>query len=124
MSGTPPSDPRDVLRRALVEIRNLKEKLAAAEKKAISSEPIAVVGIGCRFAGGIDSPAAFWNALMDGRDTVAARPPARSPPGCGAGRSGYPSRTAPRMPTPRAFTSIPSSQTRTQRKHKMHRGAS
>ncbi|HEY6026896.1 MAG TPA: beta-ketoacyl synthase N-terminal-like domain-containing protein, partial [Pseudolabrys sp.] len=77
MSGTPPSDPRDVLRRALVEIRSLKEKLAAAEKKAVSSEPIAVVGIGCRFAGGIDSPAAFWRALMDGRDTVAARPPNR-----------------------------------------------
>jgi 3-oxoacyl-(acyl-carrier-protein) synthase/NADPH:quinone reductase-like Zn-dependent oxidoreductase/acyl carrier protein len=74
MSGTPPSDPRDVLRRALVEIRSLKEKLAAAEKKAPSSEPIAVVGIGCRFAGGIDSPAAFWRALMDGHDTVAARP--------------------------------------------------
>jgi 3-oxoacyl-(acyl-carrier-protein) synthase/NADPH:quinone reductase-like Zn-dependent oxidoreductase/acyl carrier protein len=74
MSGTPPSDPRDVLRRALVEIRNLKEKLATAEKKAVSSEPIAVVGIGCRFAGGIDSPAAFWRELMDGRDAVAARP--------------------------------------------------
>ena len=70
MSGTPPSDPRDVLRRALVEIRSLKGKLAAAEKKAVSSEPIAVVGIGCRFAGGIDSPTAFWRALMDGRDTV------------------------------------------------------
>ncbi len=77
MSGTPPSDPRDVLRRALVEIRGLKEKLAAAEKKAVSSEPVAVVGIGCRFAGGIDSPAAFWRALMDGRDTVAARPATR-----------------------------------------------
>jgi acyl transferase domain-containing protein/acyl carrier protein len=74
MSGTPPSDPRDVLRRALVEIRSLKEKLAAAEKKVVSSEPIAVVGIGCRFAGGIDSPDAFWRALMDGRDTVTARP--------------------------------------------------
>ena len=48
-----PTDPRDVLRRALVEIRSLKEKLAAAEKKVVSSEPIAVVGIGCRFAGGI-----------------------------------------------------------------------
>jgi 3-oxoacyl-(acyl-carrier-protein) synthase len=73
MSGVP-SDPRDVLRRALVEIRSLKEKLAAAEKKAVSNEPIAVVGIGCRFAGGIDSPATFWRALMESRDTVAARP--------------------------------------------------
>ncbi len=77
MSGAPPTDPRDVLRRALVEIRSLKEKLAAAEKKAVSSEPIAVVGIGCRFAGGIDSPAAFWRALMDGRDAVAPRPASR-----------------------------------------------
>uniref|UniRef100_UPI0020257FF2 type I polyketide synthase n=1 Tax=Frankia sp. CiP1_Cm_nod2 TaxID=2897161 RepID=UPI0020257FF2 len=30
-------------------------------------DPVAVVGIGCRFAAGIDSPASLWRFLMDGR---------------------------------------------------------
>lgn len=28
-----------------------------------SYEPIAIIGMGCRFAGGIDSPEAFWDFL-------------------------------------------------------------
>lgn len=77
MSVVPPVDPKDVLRRALVEIRSLKEKLAAAERATVAAPiatPIAVVGMGCRFAGGIDSPAAFWRALTEGRDTIGPRP--------------------------------------------------
>src|SRR5882724_11007919 len=33
-------------------------------------EPIAVVGIGCRFPGGIDSPTAYWSALLAGLDAI------------------------------------------------------
>src|SRR5260221_5035203 len=33
-------------------------------------EPIAVVGIGCRFPGGIDSPTAYWSALLGGLDAI------------------------------------------------------
>lgn len=33
-------------------------------------EPIAVVGIGCRLPSGIDSPAAYWDALLAGRDGI------------------------------------------------------
>ena len=76
MSGAAPGDPRDVLRRALIEIRGLKEKLAAAGQSA-AAESVAVVGMGCRFAGGIDSPAAFWRALTQGKDAIAARPAGR-----------------------------------------------
>jgi phthiocerol/phenolphthiocerol synthesis type-I polyketide synthase B len=36
----------------------------------ISSEPMAVIGIGCRFPGGLDTPAAFWQALIEGRDVA------------------------------------------------------
>jgi acyl transferase domain-containing protein/surfactin synthase thioesterase subunit/NAD(P)-dependent dehydrogenase (short-subunit alcohol dehydrogenase family)/acyl carrier protein len=33
-------------------------------------EPIAVVGIGCRFPGGLNSPAAYWDALLAGLDAI------------------------------------------------------
>jgi acyl transferase domain-containing protein len=41
-----------------------------------ASEPIAVVGVGCRFPGGSD-PAHFWSSLAAGRDAVMPMPPAR-----------------------------------------------
>ena len=37
-------------------------------------EPIAIVGIGCRFPGGGDSPALFWEALRAGVDAVSEIP--------------------------------------------------
>lgn len=35
-----------------------------------SDEPLAVVGMACRFPGGADNPAAFWQLLRDGIDAV------------------------------------------------------
>ncbi len=43
----------------------------------MSSEPIAIVGIGCRFPGSSDSPEAFWNTLCEGKDTVTVLPKER-----------------------------------------------
>lgn len=37
-------------------------------------EPIAVVGMGCRLPGGVNSPDEFWRLLRDGVDTVGAIP--------------------------------------------------
>ncbi|MBI1248546.1 aminotransferase class I/II-fold pyridoxal phosphate-dependent enzyme [bacterium] len=39
-------------------------------------EPIAVIGIGCRLPGA-DSPEAFWNLLIEGRDAIVEVPPDR-----------------------------------------------
>src|SRR5271168_4638973 len=36
--------------------------------------PIAVIGMGCRLPGGIDSPEAFWQALLRGDDLVTEIP--------------------------------------------------
>ena len=33
-------------------------------------EPLAVIGIGCRFPGGIDSPTAYWDALLRGLNAI------------------------------------------------------
>jgi len=47
-------------------------------------EPVAVVGIGCRLPGGIDSPAALWRLLRGGGQAVGTVPTGRWP-GAGAG---------------------------------------
>src|SRR5262249_17262853 len=39
-----------------------------------SREPIAIVGMGCRFPGGADGPDAFWELLHSGRDAVVEVP--------------------------------------------------
>lgn len=39
-----------------------------------SVTPIAVIGLGCRLPGGIDSPERFWDALLDGADLVTEVP--------------------------------------------------
>jgi len=57
------------LGKAAVVIRHLKERVAALESGA-GREPIAVVGAGCRFPGGADGLAAYWQALEQGRDGV------------------------------------------------------
>ncbi|MCG8914456.1 acyltransferase domain-containing protein [Actinokineospora sp. PR83] len=40
-------------------------------------EPVAIVGLGCRFAGGADSPALFWDLLAEGRDGIGDLPEGR-----------------------------------------------
>ncbi|MET1071168.1 MAG: type I polyketide synthase [Umezawaea sp.] len=41
---------------------------------ATDDEPIAIVGIGCRFPGGVTSPEDLWTLLEDGRDAVGGFP--------------------------------------------------
>ncbi len=57
-----------LLKQAIVEIREMRGRLAALEERA--REPIAVVGIGCRFLGGANGPDAFWRVLAEGVDAV------------------------------------------------------
>ena len=54
------------VKRALVEVREMRAKLDAIEKAKI--EPIAVVGIGARLPGSVSTADAFWQLLRDGRD--------------------------------------------------------
>lgn len=61
-----------MLRRALTAIRDLQAKLHS------SREPIAIVGMACRFPGA-DDPDAFWHLLETGTDAIREIPPARWP---------------------------------------------
>lgn len=42
-----------------------------------TTEPLAIVGLGCRFPGGANSPAAYWKLLCEGQDAVVEVPPTR-----------------------------------------------
>lgn len=59
------------LTRALHALRQLRTRLDTVERAR--SEPIAVVGLSCRFPGA-DSAAAFWELLLEGRDGVTEVP--------------------------------------------------
>ncbi|HJR00339.1 MAG TPA: type I polyketide synthase [Methylomirabilota bacterium] len=50
----------------------LQTRVGALEGSA--PEPLAVVGLGCRFPGGADSPAAFWELLRRGADAITEVP--------------------------------------------------
>ena len=43
----------------------------------MKKEPIAIIGMGCRFPGGANSPEAFWQLLRDGDDAITEVPPER-----------------------------------------------
>ncbi|AJP03827.1 hypothetical protein TU94_22470 [Streptomyces cyaneogriseus subsp. noncyanogenus] len=65
----------DALRASLLEnerLRQQNQRLTSA-----STEPLAIVGIGCRFPGGVHDPEDLWRLLVEGRDAMAGFPPDR-----------------------------------------------
>ncbi|MDT0308874.1 thioester reductase domain-containing protein [Streptomyces sp. DSM 44917] len=62
----------EVLRRALVELKAARAE--AADARRLLTEPIAVVGMGCRFPGGAVGLESFWELLVDGRSGVVEVP--------------------------------------------------
>ncbi len=66
---------RRLMQEALMELESLQKRLDRLRRA--SSEPIAVVGLACRFPAGANSPGQYWKLLADGVDAVAEIPPQR-----------------------------------------------
>jgi phthiocerol/phenolphthiocerol synthesis type-I polyketide synthase A len=72
---TAPSDRRAIITEALHKIDELSARLEIAEKG--DDEPIAVVGMGCRFPGDVNNPDQYWRFLREGRSGIVRVPPER-----------------------------------------------
>lgn len=59
-------------KRALLALKQLQARVEELEQA--QAEPIAIVGIGCRFPGGVESPADFWELLRQGKDAITEVP--------------------------------------------------
>ena len=69
------SDRRALLQNALQALDEMQAKLNRVERAR--TEPIAIVGMGCRFPGGVDSPETYWQLLHDGVDAIREYPEER-----------------------------------------------
>lgn len=66
------NDRRNLLQESLTTIQRLQARLAASE--AALREPIAIVGAGCRYPGGVENVDDLWRVVRDGVDAVTEVP--------------------------------------------------
>ena len=74
MADTPDLEQLSPIKRALFEVREMRTKLERLEQAR--QEPIAVVGLGCRFPSA-SGPDAYWQLLRDGVDAISEVPASR-----------------------------------------------
>ena len=73
MSHSPDKPPElSPVKRALLALDEMQTRLRAAEGRL--REPLAVIGMSCRFPGGADDPARCWELLRAGRDAIVEVP--------------------------------------------------
>ncbi len=63
---------RDYLKRVTVDLHDTRSRLREVERHG--REPLAIVGMSCRYPGGIGSPEQLWELVRDGRDVISGCP--------------------------------------------------
>ncbi|MDT0347728.1 type I polyketide synthase, partial [Streptomyces litchfieldiae] len=63
---------RNYLKRVTADLHQTRQRLR--ESEAADREPIAIIGMSCRFPGGVTSPDALWQLVTEGTDAISSFP--------------------------------------------------